>query len=320
MHEPLSLPLARSAVDRDNALRSEAGLLGRLWNDSNVRVLVLESGKTLLEGSVDEPKPALRLLDTAEFDQIRASGSVLTEAYLGFSVESQGEIPAGTRILLAVIDAAGAAALEPNPAAWHGLRRTGAGLSARDSGLYAEALALTNWHETHLYCPRCGEATEVDQAGWVRVCSLDQHQIFPRTDPAIIVSVVDDQDRILLGSQGVWEENRWSILAGFVEPGESLAAAVQREVFEESGVRVIEPEFLGSQAWPFPYSLMVGFTARVDPAHADVPLNPDGVEIEKLRWFTREELSAEAASLLLPGKLSIAGALIERWYGGPIGS
>jgi NAD+ diphosphatase len=221
---------------------------------------------------------------------------------------------------LAVLTEFGARQLEPNVEAWHGLRKTGAGLSARDAGLYAEALALANWHASHLHCPRCGSATNTSEAGWRRECPKDGHQIFPRTDPAIIVSVIDDQDRILLGSQGVWEENRWSILAGFVEPGESLAAAVQREVFEESGVRVVAPEYLGSQAWPFPYSLMVGFTARVDPEHKDLALTPDGVEIEKLRWFSREELAAEAGSLLLPGKLSISGALIEHWYGGPIGS
>ncbi|MFM6939439.1 MAG: NAD(+) diphosphatase [Rhodoluna sp.] len=320
MHEPLSLPLARSAVDRDNTLRSRPNLLGELWQDPATRVLVLESGQTLLAGSTGQHGPALNLLSVDKCQQLRNMGSILTEAYLGFSVDAQGDVPAGTRILLAVVDIAGATELEPDVDAWVGLRRTGAGLSARDAGLYAEALSLANWHQSHLYCPRCGEATESSEAGWVRICPIDQHQIFPRTDPAIIVSVIDDQDRILLGSQGVWEENRWSILAGFVEPGESLAAAVQREVYEESGIRVIEPEYLGSQAWPFPYSLMVGFTARVDPAHADLPLNPDGVEIEKLRWFSREEIAAEAGHLLLPGKLSIAGALIERWYGGPIGS
>jgi NAD+ diphosphatase len=318
MHEPLSLPLARSAVDRDNVSRTEADLLARLWSDEDTRVLILIDGKTLLEGEVDSPSPALKLLPAAAVSGLRGSASV--EAYLGFTVEAQGEVPAGTRVLLAVLDAASTNAIEPNPDAWHGLRRTGAGLSARDAGLYAEALSLANWHETHLHCPRCGRATEVEQAGWVRKCVVDDHQIFPRTDPAIIVSVIDEHDRILLGSQGIWEENRWSILAGFVEPGESLAAAVQREVFEESGVRVVAPEYLGSQAWPFPYSLMVGFTAKVDPAHADLPLNPDGVEIEKLRWFSREEIAAEAGNLLLPGKLSIAGALIEHWYGGPIGS
>jgi NAD+ diphosphatase len=318
MHEPLSLPLARSAVDRDNVVRSESGLLDRLWDDSAVRVLVLADGKTLLEGSVDSPSAELRLLPTSSVRELR--NSTLNEAYLGFTTDTQGGVPAGTKVILAVLDVASATALESNPEAWHGLRRTGAGLSARDAGLYAEALALANWHETHLYCPRCGQATVVDEAGWVRKCVVDGHQIFPRTDPAIIVSVVDEQDRILLGSQGVWEENRWSILAGFVEPGESLAAAVQREVFEESGVRVIAPHYLGSQAWPFPYSLMVGFTAKVDPAHAHLPLNPDGIEIEKLRWFSRDDIRAESDSLILPGKLSIAGALIEHWFGGPIGS
>jgi NAD+ diphosphatase len=320
MHEPLSLPLARSAIDRDNVLRLKPDLLNELWLDAQTRVMLLWDGKTLLLGSADAPSPQLRLVAPQSLAAIRAAGSVQLDAYLGFTFEAEGGVAANTKVLLAVLDAAGAVEIEPDSAAWHGLRRTGAGLTARDSGLYAEALALSNWHESHLYCPRCGEATEIIQAGWVRDCPRDGHQVFPRTDPAIIVSVIDEQDRILLGSQGVWEDNRWSILAGFVEPGESLAAAVQREVFEESGVRVISPDYLGSQSWPFPYSLMVGFTARVDPAHRGLELAPDGVEIEKLRWFSREEIAAESSQLLLPGKLSIAGALIEHWYGGPIGS
>ena len=320
MHEPLNLPLARSAVDRDNVLRSEAEIINRLWQDPQTRVLVLWDGKTLLQGAVDEPRPQLNLLNVQDLASVRAAAHVQLDAYLGFTVESEGEVQAGTKVLLAVLSDLGAMELEPNVEAWHGLRKTGAGLSARDAGLYAEALALANWHESHLHCPRCGSATVISEAGWRRDCPKDAHQIFPRTDPAIIVSVIDDQDRILLGSQGVWEENRWSILAGFVEPGESLAAAVAREVFEESGVRVVAPEYLGSQSWPFPYSLMVGFTARVDPNHKHLELMPDGVEIEKLRWFSREELAAESGSLLLPGKLSIAGALIEHWYGGPVGS
>jgi NAD+ diphosphatase len=127
--------------------------------------------------------------------------------------------------------------------------------------------------------------------------------------------VIDDEERILLGSQGVWEENRWSILAGFVEPGESLDAAVKREMFEESGLHVTQPQYLASQSWPFPYSLMLGFTAR---AEGDQHLKADGVEIEKLRWFTRAELQAEASQLLLPNRISIARAIIEHWYGGPL--
>jgi NAD+ diphosphatase len=320
MHEPLNLPLARSAVDRDNVLRSEPEILDRLWSNHETRVLVLWDGKTLLEGSADEPSPQLRLLAAKDLTPLREAAKVELVAYLGFTVEEEAGIPANTKVLLAVLSEPGAMQLEPDTDAWHGLRKTGAGLGARDAGLYAEALALANWHDTHLHCPRCGSATQISEAGWRRDCQKDGHQIFPRTDPAIIVSVIDDQDRILLGSQGVWEDNRWSILAGFVEPGESLAAAVAREVFEESGVRVVAPEYLGSQSWPFPYSLMVGFTARVDPNHKHLELAPDGVEIEKLRWFSREELAAEAGSLLLPGKLSIAGALIEHWYGGPVGS
>lgn len=320
MHEPLNLPLARSAVDRDNLLRSEPEIVDRLWSNSETRVLVLWDGKTLLEGSADEPSPQLRLLAAENLTPLREAALVELDAYLGFTVEEEAGIPANSKVLLAVLNESGAMQLEADVEAWHGLRKTGAGLSARDAGLYAEALALANWHDTHLHCPRCGSATQISEAGWRRDCPKDGHQIFPRTDPAIIVSVIDDQDRILLGSQGVWEDNRWSILAGFVEPGESLAAAVAREVFEESGVRVVAPEYLGSQSWPFPYSLMVGFTARVDPNHKHLELAPDGLEIEKLRWFSREELAAEADSLLLPGKLSIAGALIEHWYGGPVGS
>ena len=320
MHEPLNLPLARSAVDRDNLLRSEPEIMDRLWLNPETRALVLWDGKTLLKGSADQPSPQLRLLAAKDLTPLREAALVELDGYLGFTLEAEAGVPEHTKILLAVVNERGATQLDADADAWHGLRKTGAGLSARDAGLYAEALALANWHDTHLHCPRCGSATQISEAGWRRDCPKDGHQIFPRTDPAIIVSVIDDQDRILLGSQGVWEENRWSILAGFVEPGESLAAAVGREVFEESGVRVIAPEYLGSQAWPFPYSLMVGFTARVDPNHKHLELAPDGVEIEKLRWFSREELAAEAGSLLLPGKLSIAGALIEHWYGGRVGS
>ncbi|MEN9752537.1 MAG: hypothetical protein RL670_228, partial [Actinomycetota bacterium] len=177
---------------------------------------------------------------------------------------------------------------------------------------------LANWHESHTFCASCGSVTVVEQGGWARRCLKDGKELFPRTDPAIIVSVLDADERILLGSQGSWEENRWSVLAGFVEPGESLSHAVEREVWEEAGVRVVEPKFLGSQAWPYPYSLMVGFTARVAADFDITQTIPDGLEIAKLRWFSRQELLAEAGELHLPGRLSIARALIEHWLGQPI--
>jgi NAD+ diphosphatase len=130
--------------------------------------------------------------------------------------------------------------------------------------------------------------------------------------------VLDRDDRLLLGSNAMWEGNRWSLLAGFVEPGESFEAAVVREIGEESGIRLVDPEYLGSQPWPFPASVMVGFTARVADGQDPEALRPDGEEIVGLRWFTREDIWRERGELLLPGTASIARAIVQHWYGGPL--
>jgi NAD+ diphosphatase len=155
----------------------------------------------------------------------------------------------------------------------------------------------------------------MQQGGWSRLCVSEDRQLFPRTDAAVIVAITDDQDRLLLGTQGSWDQNRWSILAGFVEAAESLEAAVIREMKEESGLLVTNPVYLASQSWPYPYSLMLGFQASVDPSNSPEDIRPDGVEIAKLRWFSREELKAEAKDILLPSKISIARSLIEHWLG-----
>lgn len=312
MAESLNLRLAQSAVDRDYLQRENPDLFDLLWEDPNTRVLAMFEGEVLLQELDGQPLPELRLLP------IDAVPSAQMRVYLGKTTVAQGKEPAGTPVVLAVLGSNSANQVEPDKSRWHGLRKTGAGLSARDAGLFAQALAIANFHQKHTYCPTCGTPTTPAQGGWKRTCYNDGTDVFPRTDPAIIVSVIDDQDRILLGSQGVWEENRWSVLAGFVEPGESLSAAVIREVYEEAGVHVSQVEYLDSQAWPFPYSLMAGFTARLDPAAGNQTLVPDGIEIEKVRWFSREEIAAEAAHLILPGKLSIARALIDRWFGGDI--
>jgi NAD+ diphosphatase len=312
MPEPIYLPMARSAVDRDYLSRKLEDLYGQLDADSSTKVLPIYNGKVLLVGSVQDTRPALKFFETSEIP----SASYL--AYLGKS-DGAHELAEGTSVILADLDETLAVSLEPNPENWHALRRTGAGLSDLGIGLYTQALALANWHKTHSHCPKCGAVTEIIDAGWVRRCSVDGSELYPRTDPAIIVGVTDHQDRILLGSQGVWEENRWSVLAGFVEPGESLEAAVIREMFEESGLRVTNPRYLGSQAWPFPYSLMQGFTAKLAD-DSDGVLKPDGEEIEKLRWFSREDIAREAGQLLLPGRLTISRAIIEHWFGGEITS
>lgn len=179
------------------------------------------------------------------------------------------------------------------------------------------AIALDNWSRTHTRCPRCGGPTSFAEAGWSRRCVVDETSHFPRTDPAVIVLVIDRQDRALLGRQGRWEPGWMSTLAGFVESGESAEAALRREVLEEAGVRIGDGggdiAYLGSQPWPFPNSLMLGYHAWTD----DVDAVPDGEEIVEVRWYSREEMRAacESGELLLPPQVSIARKLIERWYG-----
>jgi NAD+ diphosphatase len=157
-----------------------------------------------------------------------------------------------------------------------------------------------------------------EQGGWLRRCPADRSEHYPRTDPAVIMSVVDDRDRLLLARGPQWAERRYSVLAGFVEPGETLEAAVAREVFEEVGVRVADVRFLGNQPWPFPSSLMLGFTARA--LTTDLVLQED--EIAEARWVTREELLAEVAegSTGVANRISIARSLIEHWLGQEIHS
>ena len=290
----LNLPLAEVALDRDYLSRTREFLFEELLANSLTRVLVMYGQKVLLNSE-----------NELKFFTPETAPPAGLMVYLGKTVAD------GFPIVLQVVEASHAAALEPDTDRWHHLRRSGIGLSSAEAAIFTQALALANWHESHRFCSSCGSETVVQKAGWVRFCESEAKEIYPRTDPAIIVGVIDDQDRILLGSQGVWEENRYSILAGFVEPGESLEAAVIREMQEEAGILVHDPEFLGSQAWPFPFSLMFGYTAKFSGGQ----VIPDGEEIVKLRWFTRAELKAESSSLLLPGKLSIARSIIENWLG-----
>jgi NAD+ diphosphatase len=200
------------------------------------------------------------------------------------------------------------------------LRSSGAALDALGAGLLTTAVAVLNWHDTAKFCGRDGSPMHPKAAGWHRVCEANGHEDYPRTDPAIICLVHDGADRVVLARQPVWPEGRFSVLAGFVEAGESLEATVMREIHEEVGVPVREVAYLGSQAWPFPRSLMVGFQAVAD---ADVPLRPAEGEIAEAMWVTRDELraalaagdwaGAEGSRLLLPGKVSIARAMLEAW-------
>jgi NAD+ diphosphatase len=295
-------------INRDAGARSDEGLLRQLLDDASVRFVLSHDSKVLARG----------LPDATRISLLPSSGLPPTGviAYLGRLAVDHPDAPAGTQLVLVqpAYSEVGADGdiRDGQEHAWLNPRRTNQPLHELDSAIWMQALALMNWHSSHLYCGRCGGVTGISQAGWARWCATCSREVFPRNDPAIIVAVTDSQDRILLGSQAVWEPNRWSILAGFVEAGEDIEAAARREVFEESGVLLSSLNYVQSQPWPFPHSLMFGFEASaVDGAE----LIPDGDEIARLRWFTREELITERAELLLPGHASIARKLIERWLG-----
>jgi NAD+ diphosphatase len=287
----LDLALARAAVDRAAEHRTDDAWLEAAWSSPQVQVVRTSRGTAAVVG--DPPALALDVTPDAGLEQ---------RFFLGVD---------GDRPFFSV-------ELDPNDTdeSFRSLRDVGLLLGARDAGLVVNAVALANWHATHTHCPRCGAVTRVASAGHIRVCVADGSEHYPRTDPAVIMAVVDADDRLLLGRQSAWPEGRFSTLAGFVEPGESLEQAVRREVEEEVGVVIGEVDYLGSQPWPFPSSLMLGFVAHAKSVEID---GGDG-EIAEARWFTRSGLRADVdrGRVLLSPPVSIARRLIEHWYGEPI--
>ena len=200
------------------------------------------------------------------------------------------------------------------------LRSLGPIFDDTSSQLVSSAIALLNWHDSARFSSVDGSPTRPARAGWSRINPLTGHEEFPRIDPAVICLVHDGGDRAVLARQGVWPERMFSLLAGFVEAGESFEVCVAREIREEIGLTVRDVRYLGSQPWPFPRSLMVGFHAVGDPTE-EFSFN-DG-EIAEARWFTRDEVraaleagdwsSSSKSKLLLPGSISIARVIIESW-------
>jgi NAD+ diphosphatase len=193
-----------------------------------------------------------------------------------------------------------------------GLREAATELPAEEAALAAYAASLLSWHRRHGFCANCGAETKVIDGGHERRCPACDTHHFPRTDPVVIVRVVDRRDRLLLGRQASWPEGRFSVLAGFVEPGETLEEAVRREIQEESGVVVEATEYVASQPWPFPSSLMIGFNALAGECD---PRPGDG-ELQEVRWFERAEVEAAAAGrggIFLSPPYSISRRLIDGW-------
>jgi len=338
------LPLSRAVVDRAAHLRTDDGL-ARALADGATRVVLLRDGRvpvdadgalvltTVAEATADAPDGApaedpwllLGADDARAYVARRSPGGPEDVAGLprrGAQSDRDVHAPTGGAVPGVVTPAdaqdgaAGAGGDEAVAVRWASLREVGATLDARDAGLVTTAVALDAWHERHPRCPRCGAATRVTQAGWVRTCTVDASEHYPRTDPAVIMAVVDDAERLLLAHAAAWARGRYSTLAGFVEPGESLEHAVRREAAEETGVVVGEVAYAGSQPWPFPASLMLAFVARALTTDVTV----DAVEVEHAAWFTRDELARAVAAgeVVPPSRSSIARALVEDWFGGPL--
>ena len=287
--------LSGLAVDRATGLRTDPTRLAEAWGRSETRVLPVWRSKHIV---VTEGSSRVAFASPDRFEDRALENAIL----LG-----EGD---GTTYFAVDVSEVDEPLEELGFDTVHmvmGLRELAPLLSQSDGALLAYANGMMSWHRRHRFCSACGGLTASAQAGHVRKCSACEELHFPRTDPAVIM-LVTDGDECLLGRQAAWPDKVYSTLAGFVEPGESLEEAVAREVHEEAGIRVEDVCYHSSQPWPFPGSLMLGFTAVA--MTRDIELQTD--ELEDARWFTRDELRT-ADAVRLPSEISIARRLIEDW-------
>ena len=284
---PRQFAFQHPGLDRAEHLREDAEALQRHW--PGARVLVLdEEGNALFDGEEDAPR-------------FRTGGQQATgpeeAVFLGLDEDGSAWFAMDARRLP-----------EP-PATRLDLRSAALRWPAQSASAYAQARALLHWQARNRFCGACGSATALQRGGFLAKCPACGLEHYPRTDPAIIVAV-SDGERLLLGRQASWPAKRWSVLAGFLEPGESLEQTVAREVMEEAGVRIRSARYLASQPWPFPAALMLGFSAEADPQPVSV-----GAELEDARWFRADEIRAQVASgeMIASPRLSISRWLIEDW-------
>ena len=294
--KPSPFAFVDGALDRADLLRDDAVALKNLWPAAGV-IALDDDGRALTDAAF-----GLHVFDTAMLAEGHEAHTFLglREGRAWFLVEAAASgLTAPDRI---------------------DLRRAAATWPAWQATLFAQARALQHWHRLQRYCGNCGGSLRFVRAGWLGRCDACASEHYPRTDQAIIVAVTDGQ-HLLLGRQTIWPKRRWSVVAGFVEPGETLEQTVAREVLEETGVRVDprQTRYLASQPWPFPGSLMLGFIAQAQP---DVPRASE--ELEEARWFSVEEVREglardwrdaddEGEGIVLSSPISIARYVIQAW-------
>ncbi|WP_020667968.1 NAD(+) diphosphatase [Amycolatopsis nigrescens] len=322
--------LSRSTADRQEALRTDPDRLLARWSDARV-VLLDDDGRT----PVREGDSALASRKAVTFGDAPPEDACFLGEWEGVDYWSLGGAPAGPPTPVQMRGSWGFTEEAPgyDGEVWVELRGFGDLLDDTSAGLYTTALALRHWHRRAGFCAKCGGRTGRVQFGWATKCESCGREEYPRTDPAVICLVHDEVgvngEHVLLARQPIWPKDRYSVLAGFVEAGESLEGCVQREIREEVGVEVREPRYLGSQPWPFPRSIMLGFTARADRS---APLRLADGEIEEALWVSRAEVRAAfensqvrtgnavptpigggAANMILPGNSSIARVMLRAW-------
>lgn len=287
MSAPRQFAFQHGGLERAEHLREDAAALADLWPRARL-MLVDEEGLAVFGGDADAP----------EFVAVEALPYIEQASFLGIEVE--GGQP-WFALPLALFDHAPAQRLD--------LRNAAARWPALVASVFAQARALLHWQARSRFCGVCGHRNDFARGGFAAHCPGCGGERYPRTDPAIIVAV-SDGEHLLLGRQASWPEKRYSVLAGFLEPGESLEQAVAREVMEEAGVRIDSCEYLASQPWPFPASLMLGFRATAKPQPVQL-----GDELEDARWFGADEIRSKISGgeLQISPRLSISRWLIEDW-------
>lgn len=313
-----------SGLDRAAHLRKQPAVLARALEDG-AQVLPMWRGKPLLHVDDEQTRLVWLTADHPMLAKIQAEEMLFlgqSERRMYFSADiSDWEPP---ELDVSALGAFFDPSVQRHPAAPHGsgfyeLRGAMLHLSKWDAEIAAIGRALVTWHRDHIYCARCGEHSDFAEAGWQRNCASCGRHHFPRTDPVVIV-LVTDGDRLLLGRSPGWPDGMYSLLAGFVEPGETLQAAAAREVYEESGIVINEARYLGCQPWPFPASLMVGMQAEA--RNTDIRLDPE--ELEDAIWASKQDIIEAMLGrnpCLKPARQgAIARAMIERWLAGKLPS